>query len=293
MTGFGESRHEGDSFSLLVELRAVNNRYLKVSVRGPDPYPMLEAEVEKVVRKQVKRGTVTVQVRVNRLDGKGEYRLNPVALLAYVKQVEAVCQQARLMLYLPAILPGVLQLPGVAQDNQLEGHPSENEWALFETVLVEAVGKLQQMRLEEGASMAAELSRLRTALCDSLQKIRDRVPNVVQMFRTRLKDRIAMALKAESVPFSEENLLREVALYADRSDINEEIARLDSHLAQFGEIVEKESDSPGRKLEFVVQEMAREANTIGSKASDAAISRLVVEIKSTLEKIRELIQNVE
>jgi uncharacterized protein (TIGR00255 family) len=108
-----------------------------------------------------------------------------------------------------------------------------------------------------------------------------------------LKDRLASVLKEEKVAVSEENLIREVALFADRCDINEEIARLDSHLVQFDNVIEKESDSPGRKLEFLVQEMGREVNTIGSKASDSAISRLVVEIKAKLENIRELIQNVE
>lgn len=293
MTGFGEARHEGDSFSLLVELRAVNNRYLKVTVRGPDPYPLLEAEVEKVIRRTIKRGTLLVQVRINRQDGRGEYRLNSTALLSYLKQVESVLLQANMPQYAPALMPGVLQLPGVAQETSLEGHPSETEWKLFEDVLSQAVHRLQQMRVEEGRAMALELQRLRAAIVEQLNSIREQTPRVVGLFRNRLKDRLASVLKEEKVAVSEENLIREVALFADRCDINEEIARLDSHLVQFDNVIEKESDSPGRKLEFLVQEMGREVNTIGSKASDSAISRLVVEIKAKLENIRELIQNVE
>jgi uncharacterized protein (TIGR00255 family) len=294
MTGFGEARHEGDSLSLLVELRAVNNKHLKVTVRGPDPYPLLEAEVEKILRKTIRRGTVQVHVRISRYDSKIEHRLNGNLLIAYLRQIDSILKETNLEQYQSALISGVLQLPGVAEDESLGGHPSESEWQLFETVLNRAVESLQKMRLEEGRSMGTELHKLGDVICKQLNSIRDQSPRVVELFRTRLRERITVALRAENVVVGDENLIREVAQFADRCDITEEIARLDGHLRQFYEILgEGGVDSPGRKLEFLSQEMGREANTIGSKASDIAISRSVVEIKGTLEKIKELIANVE
>ena len=142
--------------------------------------------------------------------------------------------------------------------------------------------------------MVGELRRLGRIVRDQLKAIQERSPKIIELFRIRLRERITAALRAENIPVADDNLIREVAQFADRCDITEEIARLDSHLIQFFEILEeKDSETPGRKLEFLSQEMGRETNTIGSKANDLIISRAVVEIKSTLEKIKELIANIE
>ena len=140
--------------------------------------------------------------------------------------------------------------------------------------------------------MAQELLGLRDAVGRELQKIRDRIPHVVVAFRDRLLERVRALLGELDVQIDRSDLIKEVAVFAERSDIAEEVVRLASHLGQFQEIL-KERESPGRKLEFLTQEMFREANTVGSKAGDVAISRHVVEIKAALEKIRELVQNVE
>ncbi len=141
--------------------------------------------------------------------------------------------------------------------------------------------------------MADELLSHRQTIADQVTRIRNRSGEVVENYRQRLRDRVAQALAEHSVTLRPEDLIREVAVFAERTDVAEEVMRLGSHLEQFESIVRTEDDGPGRKLEFLVQEMGREANTIGSKAGDVAVSRHVVEIKATLEKVRELVQNVE
>ena len=141
--------------------------------------------------------------------------------------------------------------------------------------------------------MADELLAHRQTIADHLGKIRDQVPAVVEGYRRRLRDRVGQALAEHNIAVRPEDLIREVAVFAERSDVAEEVMRLGSHLEQFETIVRTEDDGPGRKLEFLVQEMGRETNTIGSKAGDVGVSRHVVEIKAALEKVRELVQNVE
>ncbi len=293
MTGFGEARHESQRLSLSFEVRAVNNRYLKVSVRAPDPYHLLEGEIEKVVRKLVKRGTLQIQLRCDKPPTLDDFRINSVALASYVKQIRQVAADLDLADGGQALLAQVLSLPGVVPEAGAAGHAIYDDWPLLEKTLEHALANLNRMRQEEGQAMALELIELRLAIVRRLETIRQRVPHVVASFRDRLFERVKGLLKELDVKLDQNDLIRETSLYAERSDIAEEIVRLGTHLDHFQEIVQKDNDSPGRKLEFVTQEMGREANTIGSKASDVVISREVVEIKGTLEKIRELIQNVE
>jgi uncharacterized protein (TIGR00255 family) len=141
--------------------------------------------------------------------------------------------------------------------------------------------------------MAEELLAHHRAISDRLAAIRDVLPGVVAGYRERILERVRQVIAAAGVPLQPDHVIREVALFADRADVSEEVTRLSSHLAQFEEIIRSDTDGPGRKLEFVVQEMGREVNTIGSKAGDAVVSRYVVDVKATLEKVRELVQNVE
>ncbi|MBY0231587.1 MAG: YicC family protein, partial [Gemmataceae bacterium] len=272
------------------EMRAVNNRYLKVTLRAPEPYLQLEPEVEKVVRRTVKRGTVTVQLRCSRPSAAADFALDPVALRSYLSQAQAVAKE----LGLPGgeLYAGVLALPGVVPEAQGAGLETEEEWPLLESVLEQATARLQQSRQKEGVAMAAQLLALRDHIAGQLTLIRARAPQVGEQFRGRLLERVRLVLSELDVQIDRKELIKEVAVFAERADVSEEITRLDSHLAQFSEVIE-EPESAGRKLDFITQEMFRETNTIGSKASDVDISRHVVEIKGTLEKIRELVQNVE
>jgi uncharacterized protein (TIGR00255 family) len=190
------------------------------------------------------------------------------------------------------LLAQVLALPGVVPEPGNVSLDLGDEWPLMEKVLEEALGRLQAMRREEGRAMAEEFLQLRDAIAGHLARIRERVPGIATAYRDRLHERVRALLAELDVQIDRSDLIKEVSIFAERSDIAEEVVRLASHLDQFQEIM-NEPESPGRKLEFLTQEMFREANTIGSKAGDVDISRHVVEIKGILEKIRELVQNVE
>ncbi|MSQ94030.1 MAG: YicC family protein [Gemmataceae bacterium] len=292
MTGYGEARCQGEQLSLSVELRALNNRYLKVSLRAPDPYHLLEAEFEKVIRKTVKRGTIQVHLRCDHKAGAEDFRINPVALASYVQQVRDVSKQLGLADQGAALLSQVLMLPGVLPESGSRTYQLHDDWPIIEKTLQQAIDQLQGMRKDEGNAMAQELLSHRDAIAKHLDVIRTMIPQVVTSFRDRLFERVKTILSEHDVKIDRNDLIREVSIFAERSDIAEEVVRLATHLVHFQEII-KEDESPGRKLEFLTQEMGREANTIGSKASDVQISKQVVEIKGMLEKVRELIQNVE
>lgn len=292
MTGYGEARYQGEQLSLSVELRALNNRYLKVSLRAPDPYHLLEAEFEKLIRRNVKRGTIQVHLRCDRQSAASDFRLNAVALTSYLKQIGEVSKQLGLADNGQSLLGQVLMLPGVVPEAAGRTHQLHDDWPVIEKALQQAIDQLQTMRKDEGNAMAQELLHLRDHIGKHLDVIRKLIPQVVTTFRDRLHERVKTLLSEHDVQIDRNDLIREVSIFAERSDIAEEVTRLATHLQHFQEIM-NEDESPGRKLEFLTQEMGRETNTIGSKASDVEISKQVVEIKGTLEKIRELIQNVE
>jgi uncharacterized protein (TIGR00255 family) len=251
----------------------------------------LESDIEKIVRKRVRRGTVLVNVRVDRPAKAGGTKLNTAVLTAYVDQIRTACRGAENLI--PGVLAGVLTLPGVAPESGFIGGPPDDEWPLVEKVVEQALGKLDAMRATEGRAMAEELLAQHRTVSTQLAAIQAILPGVVESYRERILDRVRQVVDAAGVTLQPEHVVREVALFADRADVSEEVTRLASHLNQFADIVRMETDGPGRKLEFVVQEMGRETNTIGSKAWDALVSRHVVEIKAALEKVRELVQNVE
>ncbi|HEV3262079.1 MAG TPA: YicC/YloC family endoribonuclease [Gemmataceae bacterium] len=293
MTGYGEARYQSETLSLTIELRSLNNRYLKVSVRASEPYHLLEPEFEKVIRRTVRRGTVQVHMRLDRQYAAQDYRVNTTALRSYLDQLRAVHQELGLAPQAAAAHLGhMLALPGVVPEPGAASLSLDDDWPAIERVLEQALGRLQTMRQEEGRAMGQELLQLRDHIGRELSEIRRRAPTVAVAYRDRLHERVRGLLAELDVEIDRSDLIKEVSIFAERSDIAEEVVRLASHLDQFQEIL-KEPESPGRKLEFLTQEMFREANTIGSKAGDVDISRRVVEIKGTLEKIRELIQNVE
>lgn len=293
MTGHGEASLQGGRLQLALEVRSVNNRYLKVILRAGEPYHLLESEFEKVIRKTCKRGTIQVHLHHRRAQSAQDYLVNTTALRSYLEQIASALPCAPLtQTHEAALFAGVLALPGVVPENGVGLAKVEEDWPLIEPVLEQALAHLHQMRREEGRAMAQELLALRDAVGRELVAIRERIPQVAETFRDRLLERVRGLLTTLDVQIDRADIVKEVAIFAERSDISEEVMRLGSHLDQFREVIH-EPESSGRKLEFLTQEMFREANTIGSKASDVVISRHAVEIKATLEKIRELVQNVE
>ena len=288
MTGFGEARLQDERWTVLVEVRAVNNRHLKLTVKATEPYNALEPELERIVRETVRRGTVSLQIRVERPRRAEDYRINSVALSSYHDQLQKLSPPGGGEIDLASLV----NLPGVIEERKPSADDPHDEWPALAGVVGEALRKLQAARAEEGRAMAAELLALSASITDQLRRIADRGPEVVASYQKRLVERVQSLVQAQGVAIEPKDLIREVAIFAERADIAEEVVRLRAHLAQYHEVIHEE-ESAGRKLEFVVQEMGRETNTIGSKANDVEISRAVVEIKGTLEKIRELIQNVE
>ena len=287
MTGFGEARIQDDRWSVEVEVRTVNNRHLKLNAKISDPYGALEPEFERLVRDKIRRGTVQLSIRVERPRRAEDYRLNRVALASYRQQlIEIAGDPTRVD------LNAILALPGVVEERKPSTQDPHEDWPALAAVVSEALAKLQAARAEEGRAMSEELISLGRLAADHLERISDRGPDVVASYQKRLTERVQSLLQGQGATLEPRDLIREVAIFAERADIAEEVVRLRAHLGQFVEVIH-EPESAGRKLEFVVQEMGRETNTIGSKANDVEISRGVVEIKGLLEKIRELIQNVE
>lgn len=287
MTGFGEARHQDDQLSILAELRTVNNRHFKLSSRISDPYGALEGEVDRLVRQSVRRGTVQLTLRVDRPRRAEDYRLNLVALNSYRDQLQTLRGPDAP----PVDLATLLTLPGIVEERRHSEADPQEDWPRLLAVLTEALNALQRSRAEEGKAMAAELRSLGETLAAHLAKVEEHGPVLLAAYHQRLLERV-QNLVQDRVAVEPKDLIREVAIFAERADVAEEITRLKAHIVQYLAVLE-EPESAGRKLEFLVQEMGRETNTIGSKANDLEITRQVVAMKGTLEKIRELIQNIE
>ena len=290
MTGFGEAHRRADGVAAAVEVRTINNRYFKLALKCGEGYGLLEPEIENVVRREIRRGTVQVSLRIDRLRGSEDFRLNPDVLASYHRQLSALNRQHNLSPDVP--LASLLALPGVVVENPTTPAMAEEEWPLVREALEAAMQNLSQMRTEEGRAMAVDLRANCRAIAAELDGVAERAPLVAEGYRTRLSERLQTTLAEFAVSLEPADLIKEVSIFAERSDISEEVVRLRSHLDQFDAIMEL-PESSGRKLEFLTQEMFRETNTIGSKANDVQIARHVIEIKAAIERIREMIQNVE
>jgi uncharacterized protein (TIGR00255 family) len=290
MTGFGESHCHENGLAVSVEVRTINSRYFKLAVRASEGYAALEPHVEEAVRGAIHRGTIQVALRVERLRAADDYRLNIDVLERYRNQLEEIKRIWDLKedISLSALLP----LPGVVAEDSMIVHDAEADWPMIGRTLQTALEHLSLMRAEEGSAMAADLASNCRSVMASLEQVECRSPQSVEDYRIRLHEKLQKILEKHSVSLDPSDLIKEVSLFADRSDISEEIVRLRSHVEQFLSTMEL-PESSGRKLEFLTQEMVREANTIGSKANDVEIARHVIEIKTAIERIREMIQNIE
>lgn len=290
MTGFGEAHQREAEIAVSVEVRTINNRYFKLTVKCADGYGVLESEIEQTVREQIRRGTVQVGIRVERAATPDDYLIDKAVLGGYRRQLQALHAEWHVAEQVP--LETLLGLPGAVIENPSRTRDAEAQWPLIKKTLLAALANLAKMRIDEGRAMAADLRANCTAILAELASIDERAPLVADAYRKRLHERIQGTLAEYQVTLDPNDLIKDVAIFSDRGDISEETVRLRSHLEQFEKFMQAE-ESPGRKLEFLTQEMFREINTIGSKANDVAISRHVIEAKTAIERIREMIQNVE
>jgi uncharacterized protein (TIGR00255 family) len=290
MTGQGAAHILHHATRVAAELRTVNNRYYKLALRISDGYSSLEPRIDELVRRFVRRGTVQLDVRIERQSTAEDYRLNEVALGSYLKQIQQL--QKTLKMEGEIRLESFLSLPGIVNEDAAAQQDVDEHWPAIERAVTQALESLTRMRQDEGAAMAADLADNIRLILDELAKIDVLAPRVVEGYRQRLTDKIKKLTSELGVAAEAADVVREVGLFAERTDISEENVRLRSHLDQFATVM-RTAESNGRKLDFITQEMFREANTIGSKANDAQIAIHVVEIKTSIERIREMIQNVE
>jgi uncharacterized protein (TIGR00255 family) len=290
MTGYGRGESAQDGFKLTVELSAVNRRQSEISVNLPRELEMLETQVRDVINRQVARGRVTARFGIHSADGKlsAEAHINLPLAKAYSAQLGKLVKELKLSG--SVTLDHVLRAPGVFQTDE-ELVDAENIWPVMEKALQQALTALTKMREREGANLSRDLTARIAIMRQSVEKIQKQAPHTTENYRQQLLARIKGA-GLENIAPDDERLLKEIVLFADRSDISEELTRLQSHFGQF-EDCRKSKEPVGRTLDFLAQEMNREINTIGSKANDAVISREVVILKAELEKFREQAQNVE
>lgn len=290
MTGFGESRSQSGDWHLAVELRSINNRHFKLNLRCPDGFFHYEADLERLLRETISRGTVSLTIRLDSAGGAGAPRLNRGVLLSYWNQLRDLSVDLGAP-HTPG-LAELLELPGVLDDGKLTAEQVESLWPFVQEGVRGAVVRLEEFRQHEGAAMAADLRTQCVAIEQTLGEVVTIAPQVVADYRDKLQQRVQKLLEGTGITLEPDNLIREVAFFADRCDINEEIMRLRSHIEQFLGLLTAKT-SQGRKLEFLCQEMFRESNTIGSKANHVGVGHAAVEMKTCIERIREVIANIE
>ena len=295
MTGFGRGQYEDENFSVTVEMKTVNHRYNEVAIRLPRFLNPLEDKIRKTILKTVNRGRIDVFINADYTSSENcTLKVDKNLAAAYHKALQEVgaaigleelnINSAQEVMYLSRCQDVI---------NVKEGFfDVETVWPKVEQAVKEALDNLVTMRETEGGNIYGDFIYRADLIAEKLTKIEERSPMVVEEYQAKLTDRLNNLLADHNITVEPERLLQEVAIFADRSIITEEIVRLKSHIKQFKNIIN--SDQPvGRKLDFLIQEFNREANTIASKANDYTLAQIVVEIKAEIEKIREQIQNME
>ena len=290
MTGFGRGEYTDGKRSIIAEIKSVNHRYSDITVKMPRRYTFAEDKIKNAVKDKIRRGKVDVSIIVENItENDVNIKLNTMLAKQYYDNLTELRGEFDLSgdisLQFLASLPDVMKaIPDV-----------EDEEEITKAILIpvaEAAANLEKMRAVEGEKLAEDLIAKGEHIKEILDKIAERAPQVVVDYTAKLKERI-QDLVGSSVQVPEDRILVEAAVFADKCAIDEEITRLNSHLVQLRNIIEKSSQPDGKKLDFLVQEMNREANTIGSKANDITITNYMLEIKSEIEKIREQVQNIE
>ena len=284
MTGQGSATLTADGITVTVEIRAVNNRHLKINLRCPDSLIALESVIEKSIRSVVGRGTVNVNIKVEKHSRAGDFSIDLDLLTSYRQQLQTETTA-------DVSTDTLLSLPGVVTSKSGADNSDASRFLILR-VVDEALFQFNQMRVTEGEALSSDLDLQIERLTALIVEIRQHAPLVIQRYSDRLTEKLNQLLQQHNVTLSDSDLAREIGIFADRCDITEEVVRLDSHLKQFRDVMESQI-SQGRKLDFITQELFREINTIGSKANDASIANCVVESKTVVERIREQVQNCE
>ncbi|HHT9130547.1 MAG TPA: YicC/YloC family endoribonuclease [Candidatus Brocadiaceae bacterium] len=290
MTGFGIAEYKDDERMIRVELRSVNNRFLKIDSRLPEVLQSYESEIERPIREKVVRGTILLNLNYQPLRQESEYVLNVDRLKEYYHVLNNIKKEIGSREKIS--VNSLILLPGVLQKGKNNKEDKDPLLTLCISLTNEALGKMLEMRAVEGEHLAKDVEQRKEFILSILDRAETMAPIVVQEYSKRLRGRIATLLAGTDIEITDNSLCREIAIFAERCDITEEISRLKSHLQQLQQSIY--SDEPmGRKLDFIVQEMFRETNTMCSKANDSEMLKDLVDVKTEIEKIREQIFNIE
>ncbi len=289
MTGFGRGEFNDDLYSFKIEIKAVNHRYNDISIKMPKHISYLEEKIKKLIKGQISRGKVDVYINLEYIqESSVDVKVDVDLAKSYKEALELLCEELNLD---PDIrINNILSMSDVIRTQRKELDEDEI-WMCLEKALLMALEDIMTMKTSEGEELKKDMIAHLDRIDEFLKEIAERSPLVVLEYKEKLKDRVLNLLDGNN-DIDEDRINSEIVYFADKSDINEEIIRLESHLKQFISIL-KENNPVGRKLDFLIQEINREINTIGSKASDMEICQNVVEVKSEIEQIREQVQNVE
>jgi uncharacterized protein (TIGR00255 family) len=290
MTGYGRGESVRDGYKVTVELSSVNRKQSEITISLPRDLDVLEAQVRDVLNHSIARGKVTARIVLHLADGNApaRVRLNTALAKAYARELNKLAKDLKLTGNLSLDL--IARAPGVLESDQ-DAPDAEDFWPAVEAAVKAALAELVRTREREGAHLAKDLAARIGLMRKAVSRVQKQAPAVQARYRRQLIERIKAA-GLETPSLDDERLLKEIVLFSDRSDISEELARLQSHFQQFEDCA-KSKEPVGRMLDFLAQEINREVNTIGSKANDAAIAHDVVLLKTELEKFREQAMNVE
>ena len=290
MTGYGDAEGQLDGVTYIVEIKSVNNRYFKPRIKLPETVAYLEEQIYDLLRHNISRGAIDCVLRLKNVSADMLFEINVPALKVYLDKLNEVTSSADTNT--PMDVSSLLNLPGILEP-VLPDEQKVQQVKEFVLVLVAgAIEGLKKMRQAEGAELQADLLKNCQAVKESIGQICKRKDSVLQQYYDRLKTRVDELLSSAKLQLDPDTVAREVAVFAERSDISEEITRLGSHLKQFEENCQTDGQA-GRRLDFLGQEMLREANTIGSKAANVEIAHCVVDIKCSIDRLKEQVQNIE
>lgn len=289
MTGFGRGESGNSDYNFIVEIKTVNHRYNDIVVRMPKHINYLEEKIKSVIKNKIKRGRVEVYIDLQYLnDSNLDIKIDMALAKSYKLEIDRMMKELNIKDEVK--LHHMLMFPEIIKKEKKECE-EDVIWQCLKIGLDDALDNVVDMRIKEGAILKKDMENQIYKIEENLLVIEKRAPMVILEYRDKLKTRVNELLDRE-INVDEDRLNYEIAFYADKSDINEEIVRLKSHSNQFLDSL-NQWEPVGRKLDFILQEMNREINTIGSKSEDLIISNCVVNIKSELEKTREQVQNVE
>lgn len=288
MTGYGRAQKVLNGRDILVEIRSVNHRYFECNSRIPRAYNYIDEKLKARLKQKIARGKVDVSVTVNNIEGRdSEIAVNIGSAEGYVNALRSISEELKIADDLT--LSKLIKLPDIF-NVQKTPDDEEQVWDDVAQVADEALESFVNMRETEGEKLRADVLEKTDIILEMVGKVETLSPQTVENYRNRLQQKLSEILESKDI--DQQRIVTEAAIFAEKIAVDEETVRLRSHIAQFRELVDS-SESIGRKLDFIVQEMNREVNTIGSKAQDLSITRLVVDMKAELEKIREQIQNIE